>query len=104
MSKVVFGETIMCPFCKGRGHVGRGATKGRGRICRGCQGGGTQAGEGVSCWCRCGCRNMTRIIVCVVCVTRTGLHGKCLGQLIDVSDLQPQEEYESAVLKAFSGE
>jgi RecJ-like exonuclease len=94
---VAFGDVTLCRACKGRGSV-----KGRG-ICRKCQGGGTIAGEGVRCECRCGgCPNATRMIVCRVCVERVSRYGVCLSQIIDVSELQSQEEWEQQIIALFA--
>jgi len=87
---------MLCRKCKGKGVVNKGTP------CRACQGRGTIAGEGTRCECRCGvCPNATRMIVCRVCVERVSRFSVCLNQMIDVSNLQSQEEWEQQVLDAF---
>ena len=91
MSGVVFGETIRCPYCRGRGSKSKGST------CSACGGSGIATSTHMQCMCRCGCPYPTRYMVCVVCVSRAKRYKVCQAQMIDVSSLPTQREWEREI-------
>jgi hypothetical protein len=77
MGRVVFGDVDRCSYCRGRGTTRRG---GKMYTCRRCSGVGMLDRE--SCWCQCGCKSFTTMMICSECIESALDNGCCMRAIV----------------------